>query len=139
MLFYLFGMVLFLAVAVGAFLAPPENSLANMTTGDIAVIFLSVAMLVTGRLINWKYGGETSMLAGATVGRGHAPGNQDPNQTRLEQLGYHVPPESAAAGDDGEDGDEDDIEGPVVVCTECGTRNGTDFRFCRECSSELPT
>ncbi|MFW5900654.1 MAG: DUF7577 domain-containing protein [Halodesulfurarchaeum sp.] len=34
--------------------------------------------------------------------------------------------------------DESGIEGPTVLCQECGTANEQGYRFCRSCISELP-
>lgn len=34
--------------------------------------------------------------------------------------------------------DESGIEGPKVLCPECGTANEQGYRFCRSCIGELP-
>lgn len=129
LLFYLGGMLLFLLVAVSAFLAPPENSLANVTTGDVAMLLISMVLLATGRVISWKGGEETGTIMGsASTIRG-----QGPEQSKLEELGYQIPPdpsdEANVAYEDGE---------IYVRCNECGAKNQQTFDYCNNCSGRLP-
>jgi hypothetical protein len=133
LLFYLAGMVLFLAVAVNAFLAPPANSFGAVTTGDIAVLLVSVALLLFGRAISWKLGGDVGG-AGAmgTLGRVR---DRRPNQSKLEELGYRMPPDES--DDRGSDTVYEDGE-VYVQCPECGEQNERGFDYCGNCSSELP-
>lgn len=129
LLFYLGGLLLFLLVAVSAFLAPPENSLANVTTGDMAMILMSVVLLATGRVISWKGGGETgAMMGSASTIRG-----QGPDQSKLEELGYQIPPDASG------DADVTYEDGEVYAkCNECGAKNEQTFDYCNNCSSRLP-
>lgn len=131
LLFYLAGMLLFLVVAVGVFLAPPENSLANLATGDMALILVSVLLLVFGRVISWKFGGE----AGAMMGSVSTIRGRGPDQSKLEELGYQIPPEESSEP-------ESDVvyeDGEVYTrCPECGARNEREFDYCSNCSSRLP-
>mgnify|MGYP000586771331 CR=1 FL=1 len=134
LLFYLAGMVLFLVVAVNAFLAPPSNSFGSVTSGDIAVLLVSVALLLVGRAISWKLGGDVGGDAGAmgTLGRLR---DRNPNQSKLEELGYRMPPEDA----DGRNSDTVSEDGEVYVrCPECGGKNERGFDYCGNCSSKLP-
>jgi hypothetical protein len=130
LLFYLAGMVLFLLVAVGAFLAPPANSLASLTSGDMVLILVSVSLLVVGRVIGWKFGGGAGTMTGS-VGAIRGGG---PDQSKLEELGYHVPPEETGEPDSDvvyEDGE------LYARCTECGAKNEQEFDYCSNCSSQL--
>lgn len=131
LLFYLAGMVLFLVVAVNAFLEPPANSLANVTTGDMAALLVSVLLLVVGRVISWKLGGGT----GAMIGSGGTIRSQAPKQSKLEELGYQMPPEES--NDAGSNFDYEDGE-IYIRCPECGAKNEPEFEYCNNCSSQLP-
>lgn len=129
LLCYLAGMLLFLVVAVGVFLAPPEHSLANLTTGDMAVILVSIVLIVTGRLISWMGGGESgTMMEGVRTIR-----RQDPDQSKLEELGYQMPSDASDGVDTDGMGEES-----VIKCSECGATNERTFRYCSTCSSRLP-
>lgn len=130
LLFTTTGMLVFLFVAVNVYLAPPANSLENMAAGDIAAIVLSVALLVTGRAVAWKFGGDDGPLG--TIDRIRNP---QPEQSRLEELGYRMPPEEST------DSDSDHVyeDGELVVrCPECGAKNESGFDYCGECSARLP-
>lgn len=131
LLFYLAGMVLFLFVMLDVFRSPPTNSIENLSAEHMGPLLLSVILIVTGRAISWKFGGDFTMTAvyhGASLRSG-------PQESRLEQLGYNLPPEesenrrSSFGYDDGE---------VYVVCSECGTRNETGYSYCSNCSAELP-
>lgn len=131
LLFYLGGLLLFLVVAVSAFLAPPGRSLANLTTGDVALLLVSVVLLVTGRVMSWKGGEKTGTMVGAIS----TIREQRPDQTKLEELGYQIPPDSSDDTDTSviyEDG------GLYRRCTECGAKNERSFDYCSNCSSRLP-
>lgn len=128
-LFYLGGMLLFLFVAVNVFLSPPENSLENLSSGHVAWILVSLVLLVTGRLISWRFGAERSLSRGI---QGSIMGN-DRDASRLRNLGYNVPAETS---------DEQEFtydDGDVyVVCSRCGTKNEQGYSYCSDCSAELP-
>lgn len=134
-LLYLAGLVSFLVVAVGAFLAPPEQSFANLTTVDLAVIVASLGMLVAGRLVGWRYGFGAEGMTRGHVAESMPRFRNPPEPTKLEELGYRVPPEpeeeveSNYAYEDGE---------VYVVCRDCGEQNETGFDYCSRCSAELP-
>jgi hypothetical protein len=123
---YLLGIVLFLLVAVEVFLGGPEPSLASVSGVDTALMAIGVALIIVGQLINWKRGGAKAGSMGSPM---ESFGNA-PKKTRLEELGYHLPPESS--GYAYEDGD------VYVVCENCGAKNDDEFRFCGGCSAELP-
>lgn len=126
LLCYVAGMLLFLVVAIGVFLAPPENSLSNLSVDHLPFILASLVLIVLGRVISWKYGGG-SMLGGFRP--------DQPETSPLEDLGYRVPSESTDDSDTGfryEDGE------MTIVCPECGTENDPDYTYCRDCSAQLP-
>lgn len=128
---YLGGLGLCLFTAVGVYLAEPSGSFQNVTTVDVVVLVWGIAMIVGGRLVTAKAGPSTEMVVTPFGGIG----DRHPEQSRLEELGYHIPPEgndepqSGFAYEDGE---------VMVVCEECGEPNESDFDFCRTCSTRLP-
>ena len=130
LLFYLGGMLLFLFVAVSVFLSPPENSLENLSSGHMAWIVVSLLLLVTGRLISWRFGVDQSLSRGI---QGSIMGKER-DVSRLRDLGYNVPAdtsdEQAFAYDDGD---------VYVVCSKCGTKNEQGYSYCSDCSAELPS
>lgn len=130
LLLTLVGMVLFLVVTAGAFFAPPAYSLANLTTGDLALILGSTALLAVGRALVWKGGGEGGAVLGAPV----IP-RREPDRSTLEELGYRLPPEDA---DEGRDGGRPEGGEARVTCPECGAANDPGFRYCNRCSGRLP-
>jgi hypothetical protein len=127
---YLLGLAVFLGVAVTVYLAVPTNSFAGMDTVDLAGLLVGLALIVLGRYVTFTYGGTDGLLAGQIEGArgGH------PDQTRLEELGYHIPPE---AKDDGPTGYTYENGEVRLVCAECGEPNDSDFDFCRNCSARL--
>jgi hypothetical protein len=131
LLLYLAGMVLFLVVAVNVFLAPPANSVANLTTGDMGVIGMSLLLIVAGRVIGWKYGGEANTVGTTIQGIRH----QKPEQSTLEELGYQMPLEETDTGDAAMAYDDGEV---CTQCPECGTQNDPQFQYCSNCSSQLP-
>jgi len=134
LLFYLAGMVLFLLVAVNAFLGPSGISFGAVTTTDIVLLLVSAGLLVTGRMIGWKFGGDVGGRAGAAGTISRIRG-QRPKQSKLEELGYHVPPEES--DDSASDFVYEDGE-MSVRCPECGATNEQGFDYCGNCSSKLP-
>lgn len=133
LLLYLAGMVLFLVVAVDAFLGPGD-AVGPVTTGHVVAVLASVALLLAGRAISWKLGGAVGgdTGVGGTFG---AVRDQGPNQSKLEELGYRMPPEDS----DGRRSDTVYEDGEVYVrCPECGEPNEPGFDYCGNCSSELP-
>jgi len=131
LLLYLAGMVLFLVVAVSVFLSPPANSVANLTTGDMVVIGVSLLLIVAGRVIGWKYGGEVNTVGTTIQGIRH----QKPEQSTLEELGYQMPPEETDTADSTTTYEDGKL---YIQCPECGTQNDPQFQYCSNCSSQLP-
>ena len=121
------GLLISALVIVGVFLGPPENSLSNMSEADITLVVLGVVMLSAGRLIGWKFGLGIGVVSGFR--------DQSPEQSRLEQLGYRIPPEAEETGDSEFAYEDGDLQ---VICQECGTKNEGGFSYCRDCSAELP-
>jgi len=133
LLFYLAGMILFLVVAVDAFFGPGD-AVGPVTTGHIVAMLVSLALLLTGRAIGWKLGGDVGgdPGVGGTLG---AIRNRNPNQSKLEELGYQMPPEES------DDRSSDTVyeDGEVYVrCSECGEKNERGFDYCGNCSGKLP-
>lgn len=130
LLFYLAGMLLFLFVAVNTFFGPPGGMVTDLTFDDLVMLLLSVALIVTGRGISWKAGSEGAMtgMVGTIRDRG-------PEQSKLEELGYQIPPEVSDERDRAvvyEDGE------VYHRCPECGTKNEQTYQYCSNCSSRLP-
>ena len=129
LLCYVLGMGVFLVVAADLFLTS-EDWTAGASTAHLALLAVSVGLLVVGRVLVWKAGGDAAGVAGV-------PGRSGPKRERstLERLGYRVPsdpPEEAEEGFVYEDGT------GYLVCRECGARNELGFDYCRNCSAELP-
>lgn len=129
--FYLFGLLVFLTTVVGIYLAPPANSFANFSPGHGVGLGIGVGFLLAGKIVTWKFADPEFLstgLAGDILGTG-------PDQNRLQELGYNVPP-----GEVIEDAPAREYEGGEVylMCPDCGKRNDPDYRFCANCSAELP-
>jgi len=120
------GLLISALVIVGVFLAPPENSLSNISDGDVVLVLVGVIMLSGGRLIGWKFGLGIGAVSGFR--------DQAPEQSKLEQLGYRIPPEDDETGDSEFTYDDGSLQ---VVCQECGATNESGFSYCRDCSAEL--
>jgi len=129
---YLVGMVVFLSVAIGVFMAPPTNSLANLSTSHTPALLGSAVLLVVGRLISYRFGTESGLTDAIRERHGH------PDKSKLEELGYVIPPESEDGGGSGEPQFSFETGELTVACRECGAENDPDFRFCGNCSAELP-
>jgi hypothetical protein len=129
---YLAGLLVFVSVVIGVFLAPPQNSLANLSSGHVPILIASVALIVAGRLISYKYGVQNGLSGAVREYHGR------PEKSKLEELGYVIPPENEGS----EGGLERKLsleEGELTVaCNECGAENDPDYRFCGNCSAELP-
>lgn len=147
LLCYFTGLIVFLLIAVDVYLAPPERSLENATAGHMLGIGLSIALLVVGRAIGWKYGGGVGGLTTGGYGFGGQPGQpgdrDHPDQTVLEQHGYYQsPPDSEERSEERDE--RGDLEGRFEsvaadgrVCESCGTENAEGFDYCRNCAEEL--
>jgi hypothetical protein len=128
---YLVGLVLCLFTAVGVYLASPSGSFENATTADLGVLLAGVVLIVSGRLVAVTRGGSREMVGGS-VG---VLGDKAPEQSELEKLGYHIPPDD----DDKPERDFTYEDGKILaVCEECGEHNDSEFEFCRNCSARLP-
>lgn len=128
---YLVGLLLVLLVAVGAYLSPPEGSFANVSTVDLVVLLAGVGLIVGGRVVAMTLGGSREMAAGSMG----MFGDSRPEQSRLEELGYNIPPESTDGTTGGRALEDGEL---VVVCPNCGERNDDAFDYCGNCSAELP-
>lgn len=58
----------------------------------------------------------------------------EPEPSRLEELGYRVPPESEATPAPTTTYEDGTV---YHLCEECGAKNEFDYNYCRECSAEL--
>jgi len=125
LLCYMAGVTLFVLGAVGPFLAPPEQSLANLTTGDIALVVGSLVLFAAGGAASAKSGWRNTLSAAS-------PWGTQPDHSRGD-LGSRTDREAdrepATAYEDGE---------LYVRCPECGAKNDTSYSYCGECSAELP-
>lgn len=121
---YMAGVTLFVLGAVGPFLAPPERSLANLTTGHVALVAASLVLFAAGGAASAKSGWRNTLPAASPWGtqpdrsRGGPPGG-DRESDREPPTVY-------------EDGE------LYIRCPECGAKNETSYSYCGECSSELP-
>lgn len=145
LLFYLFGMLLFLVVAIDVFTSPPENSIENLSNEHLLPIGLSVLLFVIGRLISWRFGANLAVGAFGAGLPGQAGNqisqNEHPDQTVLEKYGYYHRP----ADSDEEKRELDEVaefvrdrDANAVYCEECGTANDREFDYCGNCAAELP-
>jgi len=135
---YLLGVVLCVFTAVGVYFASPSGSLENVTSIDIGILFVGLGLIVSGRVVAVRRGGSPEPVSGPMGGSvGRSVGvlrNKPPEQSKLEELGYHIPPE-----DDDQERDFAYEDGELrIVCEECSERNDSDFEFCRNCSARLP-
>lgn len=130
LLCYLVGLVLFMVVAGSVFLAPPEYSLENMQTIHLVAMLVGVVLIVVGKAVGWQFG-----LGGESMANSMANLRNPPEQSKLEELGYRVPKEPPR-----DSGSKYTYEDGTVytVCSECGARNENEFKFCNNCSAELP-
>lgn len=130
LLCYFVGMVLFLVVVIGV-VTSPEQSLATLTTGDVSILVVSVLLLGVGGLLRWK--------SGEIVGSGMGPIQQSlkrgPEQSKLEELGYQIPPEQP---EESEPTGDEAVGGTDIRCPECGARNDRSYTYCKNCSNPLP-
>lgn len=131
LLLYAGGLGLFLTVAVGVYAAEPAGSVANLTTRDLLFLLVSVGFLVGGRLVGVRFGVDAPTMTDS-VG---SIRSDRPEPTKLEELGYRVPPDP----ENDPDREYAYEDGTLYrVCTECGANNDSDYQFCRECSAQLP-
>lgn len=125
------GLILSALVVIGVFLGPPENSFSNLSGDDTLLIVVGTLLMMGGRLIGWKFGvGVASMTASTSALR-----DQQPEPSRLEELGYQTPPEASETGDSKFSYEDGTV---YVVCDACGEQNESGFSYCRNCSAELP-
>lgn len=126
LLCYMAGVTLFVLGAVGPFLSPPEQSLSNLTTGNIVLVVASLVLFAAGGAASWKSGWRNTLPAAS-------PWGTQPDQSGRGDLGYGIDRdtdrEPTTAYEDGE---------LYVRCPECGAKNDTSYAYCGECSSELP-
>ncbi|WEL16500.1 Zn finger protein [Halorhabdus sp. SVX81] len=121
---YMAGITLFVLGGVGPFLAPPEGSLANLTTGDIALVAGSVVLFAAGGAASWQSGWRNTLPAASPWGT--QPGGSRGGFPGGDREADREPP---TVYEDGE---------LYARCPECGAKNDTSYAYCGECSSELP-
>jgi hypothetical protein len=127
---YLAGMLLFLFVATSVFLAAPENSVENLTSGDVTLMLVGLFLVILGSVINWRYGDETVMGAWATG----TVQDQSSDQSTLEELDYTIPAELSNT----EKASSAELDENTIRCTECGATNEQEFSYCKNCAARLP-
>ncbi|WP_436933982.1 DUF7577 domain-containing protein [Halovenus marina] len=127
---YLAGMLLFLFVATSVFLAAPENSIENLTGGDVTLMLVGLFLVVLGSVINRRYGDETGLGTWATG----TVRDQRSDQSTLEELGYTIPAEPSNA----ETARSAELDENTVRCPECGATNEQEFSYCKNCTARLP-
>lgn len=128
---YLAGLLLFLATFLSVYVAPPENSLSNFAPAHGIGMAGSVALLILGKAIVWKFGTlplGRSRLLDRVLDRG-------PDESRLQALGYNVPPEESHEDERGYGYESGTV---YLQCPDCGMRNDPEYTYCGNCSSELP-
>ncbi|CCQ33333.1 hypothetical protein HLRTI_002596 [Halorhabdus tiamatea SARL4B] len=123
---YFAGVTLFVLGAVGPFLAPPERSLANLTTVDLLLVVASLVLFATGGTASAKSGWRNSLPAGSPWGTQPERSSRGEPSYGADREADREPP---TAYEDGE---------LYVRCPECGAKNETTYSYCGECSSELP-
>jgi len=121
---YMAGVTLFVLGGVGPFLAPPERSLANLTTVDIAFVAGSIVLFAAGGVASWKSGWRNTLPATSSWGT-------QPDQSHgglPDRNGREADREPTTAYEDGE---------LYLRCPECGATNDTSYSYCGECSTKL--
>jgi hypothetical protein len=127
---YLAGMLLFLFVATSVFLAAPENSIENLTGGDVTLMLVGLFLVILGSVINRRYGDEHGIGGWATG----TVQDQGSDQSTLEELGYTIPAEPSNA----ETARSAELDENTVRCPKCGATNEQEFSYCKNCTARLP-
>ena len=140
LLCYLGGMIVFLVVGLDVYFAEPTGSLENMTTTHLSFFLVSLVLIVLGGGIMHKHGGGLGGMIGGFGGFGMSGGTSaadqaGPEKSRLEELGYVLPPEES----DTPSVEAEPVEDNEVRCPSCGEINEAGYRFCGNCSAQLPS
>jgi|GEM_PF-1303998 len=122
------GAVLVLVVAFRGHLVIGSDSLGGPVVVELGLLAGSVVLFVLARRVSPGLVEELTLDPHTRVGR------HEPDPSKLEQLGYRVPPETA-----GESRRSVAYEDGTLyrVCPACEARNETDFDYCGRCSTKL--
>ena len=140
---YLIGLLGAILVIITAWLAEPSGSFETMGAADLMLVLVFLVITVAGRAITWKRGGGghgmtgLSMFGTESVQTSISPSRNGPDQSPLEDMGYHIPPE--AKGEDSPSRVAREGGELRIVCPQCGAKNEPGFSYCAECSGSLPT
>ena len=129
LLFYLGGMLIFLVVMVEVFLSEPERSLANLSSAHMPFLLVSVLLIVFGRYIGYRFGGD---LTDGMAGKG---GPQSRRDSILEDYGYD--PSHSQEDDDDEPQYTYEDDTVFLRCPDCGEKNEPEFDYCGNCAAKL--
>lgn len=131
---YLGGLTLFLVTGLDIYFSEPEGSFSGITTSHTIMLGLSLALLILGGVIMQRSGISFTGASGFGIFPGRTQVNQKPGpeQSPLEELGYHIPPEESETDAEPEPPDDESVR-----CSHCGALNEKGYRFCGECSREL--
>lgn len=132
---YLLGIVLVLVVAVDLYYAVRVDATAEFTAADAFFLLFGAALIVAARWVGTRYGIGVTAVPDSFTGSIRRARNQPPEPSKLEQLGYRVPPEPTDASERTTAWEDGTL---YRVCDECGANNETDYEYCRECSAPLP-
>lgn len=132
---YLTGLVLVLVVAVDLYFAVSADATAEFTAADAFFLLFGVALILVARWVGTRYGVDVDVFSRTVSDTVGGVRNQPPEPSKLEQLGYRVPPEPTDASDRTTAWEDGTL---YRVCGECGANNDTDYEYCRECSAPLP-
>jgi hypothetical protein len=122
------GLALVFVVAVRAYFAVAGDDLALLGIVDLVAVLSSAGLFVAARRV------APDTLDWQDVEPAGPIEYTAPEPSRLEELGYRVPsvPESTGVPvTTREDGT------LYRLCEECGGKNGVDYTYCRQCSTEL--
>lgn len=124
---YIGGMLLMLFAAIGVFMELETGGGGSVPLPLVAYAVIGLALVVIGRVTVWRYGRGFGGSVWGTI-----PPRSRPKRSTLEELGYTSP----SSGDTTQSDPGSPPSG--VVCGNCGTTNEAGYRFCRNCSSQLP-
>ena len=122
------GFALAFVVAVRGYFAVAGDDLALLGIVDVVAVLSSAGLFVAAHRV------APDTLDWQDVEPSGPIEYTAPEPSRLEELGYRVPPERGPTPNSTTTYEDGTV---YRLCDECGAKNGVDYTYCRECSSEL--